>query len=348
MQSVRLAERFVGPGEPCFVIAEAGVNHNGDPALARKLVDAAAAAGADAVKFQTWLTDELVAPDAPTATYQRRLGSAETQYELLKALELRHEDFRELQRHAAARGIVFLSTPDEERSADFIDELGVPAFKIGSPEIRNLPFLRYVAGKQRPVVLSTGMADLVDVQRAVNAIEEAGNRDLVLLQCVSTYPADPADANLRAMETLADAFGYPVGFSDHTLGFEVAAAAVARGACVLEKHLTLDRSLAGPDHSASLDPETFGELVRIVRIVETALGSGDKRPAASEADARAALEKKIVTRRPISAGETFVEDALTSRRAAGGLPIGELARVVGRRSARPLAEYEVVTSEALE
>jgi N,N'-diacetyllegionaminate synthase len=348
MQRVPVGERFVGLGEPCFVIAEAGVNHNGDPELAAKLVDAAAEAGADAVKFQTWITEDLVASDAPTAEYQRRVGPQAMQDELLKGLELSYDDFRDLQQHALRRGITFLSTPDEERSVDFLDEIDVPCFKIGSPEIRNLPYLRYVARKGRPLLLSTGMSDLADVGRAVHAIEETGNRDIVLLHCVSAYPADPADANLRAMATLADAFGHPVGFSDHTIGTEVPAAAVALGACVLEKHLTLDRSLPGPDHASSLDPAEFEQLVRVIRTVEQALGTGEKQPAASEADARGALEKSILARRPIHAGETIAEDALVFRRAAGGLPVGELDRVIGRRTTRSLAENEAVTLEALE
>jgi N-acetylneuraminate synthase len=343
-----IAGRPVGPGHPCLVIAEAGVNHNGHVDLAHQLVAAAAGACADAVKFQTWDTDKLVTRDARMADYQKEnLGHERSQYDMLRALELSHAAFRDIQKQTAAHNIMFLSTPDEEDSADFLDGLGVPAIKIGSGEVTNLPFLAHVARKGRPIVLSTGMADLGEVERAVRTIEGEGNTQLVLLHCVSCYPADPADCNLRALDTLAAAFGYPVGFSDHTLGSEVALAAVARGACVLEKHLTLDTGLPGPDHKASLDPSGFGALVRAVRLVESALGDGRKRPRPAELPTKAVVQKALVVARPLEAGTRLRATDLVLRRTDGGLPSACLPLVVGRELVRALSAHEVVRWEAL-
>jgi N-acetylneuraminate synthase len=349
MRTVELAGRAVGPGQPCFIIAEAGVNHNGDPRLAERLVDAAREAGADAVKFQTWVTEKLVTPDARLAEYQaRNLGQSPSQYAMLKQLELGHDDFRRIKAHADRRGILFLSTPDEEDSADFLEELGVPAFKVGSGEVTNLPFLRHLARKGRPLILSTGMSTLGEVEAAVGAVEAAGNRGLVLLHCVSAYPAEPADCNLRAIDTLAAAFGCPAGFSDHTLGTEVAVAAAARGACVLEKHLTLDTQLPGPDHRASLDPREFAALVRAVRTVERALGDGAKRPTPAELETKKLVQKTIVAARRVRAGERLTADALALRRAGAGLPAAYLPLVLGRAVNRELDANQALTGDLLQ
>jgi len=344
-RAIDIGGRTIGDGRPCFVIAEAGVNHNGDVALAEQLIEAAHDAGADCVKFQTWITEKVVAPTAPLVGYQARTGATATsQFELLKPLELSYEDFRALKAYADSRGIVFLATPDEEGSADFLESLGVVAFKISSAEVTNLPFVRHVACKGRPVILSTGMSSLEEVERAVAAVEEEGNRELVLLQCVSSYPADPEDVNLRAMDTLAS-LGYPVGFSDHTLGIDVALAAVARGACVLEKHLTLDRSLDGPDHAASIEPAELAQLVRSVRRVEAALGDGVKRITDGERESRKALQKVVVTRRMLRAGEVITDADVTLLRADAGLPPESLDWVVGRRAARDVAAHSALTAD---
>ena len=254
MNDIKIPGRRIGSGQPVFIIAEAGVNHNGDYRLACKLIDAALDSGADAVKFQTWVTEKLVLKDAALAKYQREnLRKKKSQYQLLKELELTYPTFRRLKAYAKRRGILFLSTPDEEESADFLEEIGVPLFKIGSGEVTNLPYLKYIGRKGRPIILSTGMSTLGEVKAAVRAIEKTRNRNLVLLHCVSNYPTQPSDCNLAAMATLRAEFGYPVGFSDHTQGQSVAIAAVAMGACVLEKHLTLDNRMKGPDHRASLN-----------------------------------------------------------------------------------------------
>jgi N,N'-diacetyllegionaminate synthase len=341
--------RTVGTSAPCFIIAEAGVNHNGDPSLARRLIDVAAEAGADAVKFQTFRADRLVSLAAPKARYQLRVTSGqESQYEMLRRLELSEQDHRDLVEHARTRGICFLSTPFDEESADFLDDLGVPAFKIPSGELTNLPFLAHVAGKQKPIIMSVGMASLGECEAAVDAIESADNQRLVLLQCVSNYPADPADVNLRAMRTLHTAFGVPVGYSDHTEGLEVALAAVAMGACVIEKHFTLDRALPGPDHAASIEPVELEQLVRSIRIVESALGTSRKRPSQSEADTAAVARKSLVAACDLPAGAVLTDKLLTARRPGTGLPPAMRPHVLGRILRCPVAAGTPIALEMLD
>lgn len=347
--TISLGDRIVGGGAPCIVVAEAGVNHNGDLATAKALVDAAHEAGADAVKFQTWVTEKLVTPDAGIAAYQSRHGGqGKSQFDLLKPLELSFDAFRDLKGYADRCGILFLSTPDEEDSADFLDTLGLPLFKIGSAEVTNLPFLDYVARKGKPVILSTGMSTLSEVGAAVQAVRNTGNRAMALLHCVSDYPAEPEACNLRAMETLRTAFNCPVGFSDHTLGLEVATAAVAMGACVIEKHFTLDKRLSGPDHAASLDPDELRHMVEAVRIVESALGDGTKRPSPSEAVTRRVVQKVIVAARAMQRGSVLEEPDMLMRRAGEGLGVEHRAGLVGRRLLRDVRAYETIKLEMVQ
>ncbi|MCI0645000.1 MAG: N-acetylneuraminate synthase [Chloroflexi bacterium] len=324
---------MVGPGQPVFVIAEAGVNHNGDLALAKKLVDAAVAARADAVKFQTFKAEKLISSHAPKAAYQQETtGAEESQLAMVKRLEMPYAAFRELYDYCRRQGILFMSTPFDEESADFLAGLGMAVFKAPSGEVTNLPFLAHVAAKGRPLILSTGMSYLGEVETAVRIIEATGNNDLVLLHCVSNYPADPADANLRAMQTLAAAFDRPVGYSDHTLGTEVALAAVALGACVIEKHFTLDRELPGPDHRASLEPEELAAMVRGIRIVERALGHGRKEPTASEANTADVARRSLVAAGDIAAGAVLTEEMIAIKRPGTGLPPAMRPYLVGRRA----------------
>jgi N,N'-diacetyllegionaminate synthase len=347
-QTIEIAGRRVGPGHPCFIIAEAGVNHNGEIELARRLVDASLQAGADAVKFQTWVTEKLVAPSARMAEYQKEnVGGDLGQFEMLKALELSYDQFTQLKAYSDSVGAFFFSTPDEEDSADFLELLGVPLFKIGSAEVTNLPFLRHVARKGKPLILSTGMSTLAEVEAAVRTIEEAGNTQLILLHCVSNYPAQAADYNLRAMETMSAAFGYPVGLSDHTLGPQIATAAVALGACVIEKHFTLDKAMAGPDHPASADVAEFAGMVKAIRDVESAMGDGVKAPAPSELDTREVVRKSMVAKRALKAGETITEADLAFRRTSGGLDIAWLPLVIGKQIDRDLCENDLVTLDMI-
>lgn len=322
----------LGEGEGCFVIAEAGVNHNGDVALAHDLIDVAADARCDAVKFQTFKTEALVNRDAPKAEYQtQNTGSQESQYEMLKRLELPYEAHHELMAHARERGILFLSTPFDEESADFLDELGLPAFKVPSGEVTNWPLLRHLASKKKPMLMSSGMAYLSDVEGALRQIEDEVPA-VALFHCVSNYPADPAEVNLRAMATMRAAFGVPVGYSDHTLGWEVTLGAVALGASLIEKHMTLDRTLPGPDHKASLEPAELKEMMRAIRSIERALGDGRKRPSPSELEVAKVAKKSLIARREIAAGETLEMSMLICKRPGVGLAPSALPMVLGRKA----------------
>ena len=309
------------------------MNHNGDIARAKSLIDAAVLARADAVKFQTYHTERLVIANAPKADYQKRTtDGGESQAAMLRKLELSFEAFRELAAYCRAKGILFLSTPFDEESADFLLELGVPAFKMGSGELTNLPLLEHVARKGLPMIVSTGMADLSDVAAAVHALRHAGNSQIILLHCVSAYPADPATVNLRAMRTLTREFNLPVGFSDHTRGIEVAVGAAALGACIIEKHFTLDRRLPGPDHHASLEPCELAAMVDAIRTVQSALGDGVKRPVAVEHDTARVARRSLVAARDIKAGEILDRGAIGVKRPGTGLPASALDSLVGRRA----------------
>ena len=314
-----ISGRGVGSGCPCFLIAEAGVNHNGCPDMALELVDVAAECGADAIKFQTFRAERLVTASARMARYQQaNTGNDESQFEMLKRLELSREGHFALLERCRERGIIFMSTPFEEESADFLHELGVPVFKIPSGEMTNLPFLAHVAALGRPMIVSTGMCRLAEVEDAVRTIEAGGNRELVLLHCVSNSPADPA--NLCAMQTMQRAFQVPVGYSDHTEGTTVAVAAVTLGACVVEKHFTLDRSLPGPDHRASLEPDELRQLVGQIRVTESAMGSGRKERCDSESDTAAVARKSLVAASDIPAGSEITGEMIATLRPGTGLP----------------------------
>ena len=345
MKNIQLGERVVGDGAPAFVIAEAGVNHNGDVRLALELVDVAARTGADAVKFQAFVTDEVVTSRAEKAAYQvTATGSSGSQREMLKALELSPEDHRALRTRCEERSIVCLCTPYDEPSVEMLDGLGVPAFKIASTDITNVPLLRCVAAKSRPVLLSTGMSTLAEVETAVGTLKRAGlDGKIVLLQCTSEYPAPAREANLRAMQTMRKAFECPVGFSDHTEGIDVAVWAVAAGACVIEKHFTLDRTMKGPDHQASLEPAELAALVSAVRRVEEVLGTDVKQPMPSERSNTRLVRKSLVARRHIDAGEVLTADDLACKRPANGLSPTWFDRVVGQVAAVDMTPGEAFT-----
>lgn len=349
MPAIKLGPYVVGQNQPVLVIAEAGVNHNGDLAKAHQLIDAAAETGAHVVKFQSFVTEEIVTAEAPKAPYQEKAADQqESQFAMLKALELSPAAQAELKAHCEYRGILFLSTPYDMRSIDVLDAMSVAAFKIASTDTTNLPLLDYVARKGRPVILSTGMCDLSEVREAVTTMRQAGLSDIVLLHCTSEYPAPVEDVNLRAIRTLGDCFDCPVGFSDHTQGIQVAPWAVAAGACVLEKHFTLDRNLPGPDHRASLEPGEMAELIRRVHEVELGLGDGEKKAARSELPNREVMRKSLVARRTIAAGEVIESGALTCKRPATGLAPKLLTKVVGRRSTRLIQRDEILTEDSVQ
>jgi N-acetylneuraminate synthase/N,N'-diacetyllegionaminate synthase len=344
-----LGGRRIGHGHPCFVIAEAGVNHNGDLDLARRLVDCAAEAGADAVKFQSFQADQLCSPLAEKAAYQKKATDPlESQLAMLRRLELSPDAHRALRRHCEERRILFLSSPFDPASVDLLCSLGVPAFKLGSGEVTNAPLLAYAARQGKPILLSTGMSYLGEVEEALGVLGAAGASQVALFHCVSAYPADPGDANLRAMSTMAAAFHVPVGFSDHTPGLEVALAAVASGASLLEKHFTLDKSLPGPDHAASLEPSELRALVRGVRIVEQALGSPRKAPTAAELPTRTLVRRSLAAASHLPAGTELGPEHLTSLRPATGISAHLLAHVLGRKTRRALEPRQFLAWRDLE
>jgi len=344
-----VAGRGIGPGFPCFIIAEAGVNHNGELDLAFKLVDAAAEAGVDAVKFQTFRPESLVTRQARKAEYQEQQNSeGKTQFEMLKLLELSGEAFEKIYQYCSERNILFLSTPFDYESVDLLDRLGVAAFKIGSGEVTNLPFLRAIAARQKPVILSTGMSTLSEAEDAVMAIEGEGNKQIAVLHCTSNYPTDPKNVNLRAMKTLGTAFQYPVGYSDHTQGTDIPVAAVALGACIIEKHMTLDRNMPGPDHKASMEPLEMKAMVESIRKVEAALGSGRKTPTSTELDVIQVARRSLVAARDIPAGTELVPELIVIKRPGTGLPPSLLPYVLGRTTRVDVAADSCITFEMLQ
>lgn len=315
-----------------FIIAEAGVNHNGNIKLAKQLIDVAVGAGCDAVKFQTFKAEKIVTTGAPKAKYQlKTTSSTESQLEMLRHLELSYEEHKKLYEYCLKKGILFMSTPFDEESADFLDKLGVPIFKIPSGEITNLPFLIYVAQKGKPLIISTGMSHLHEVQAAVEALKKTKNKNFSLLHCVSQYPADPQDINLKAMDTLAKTFHVPVGFSDHTLGIEISLAAVALGAQIIEKHFTLDRRLKGPDHKASLEPLELKALVAGVHKIKVALGHGRKEPVSKEKEVSAIARKSLVAAQDILVGTVLSEELIAIKRPGTGLSPAMKANILGKK-----------------
>jgi len=340
----------------CYIIAEAGVNHNGSEEMAFRLVDAAVDAGADAVKFQTFKTEKLVTQWARKAAYQQAQTGEGGQFAMLKASELSDAAYQRLAGYCADKKIEFLSTPFDEESAEFLIGLGCRRLKIPSGELTNLPFLRFLAGKGLPMILSTGMADLDEVAEAVMLIatvrEEQGLSEplaevLTLLHCTSNYPTQPGDVNLRAMQTLADMFNLPVGYSDHTAGIAVAPIARALGATVFEKHFTLDRSLPGPDHAASLEPDELARMIQAIRETDTLLGSHEKVPTSAELEVRIAARRSVTLACDVAAGVTLTREMLTLMRPGNGLQPAKLEAVIGRTLRRPMQAGETLHEEDL-
>lgn len=317
----------------CFIIAEAGVNHNGDINIAKKLVDYAFEAGVDAIKFQTFKAENLVTKNALKANYQKQTTGNGNQYEMLKKLELSYDDHLILKKYCDEKGIIFISTPFDFESVDLLVKLDIPLYKISSGDLTNLPLVNYIAKLNKPMIISTGMADLGEVEDAVEAIKETGNNKISLLHCTSNYPTDYGDVNLNAMITLKNAFKLPIGYSDHTAGIEVPVAAVAMGAKIIEKHFTLDKSMEGPDHKASLNPEELKQMVISIRNVEKAFGNGIKRCTESEQNTKKVARKSIVASVNIKKGEIISYSNITVKRPENGISpkfidefIGKIAR----------------------
>jgi len=327
-----LASCGIGEGRPCYVIAEAGVNHNGNLETAHRLIDAAAKAGADAVKFQTWITEEVCTQGAIKAEYQKLHGGDEDQFTMLKGLELPFVWHSELKAHAEERKIQFLSTPDDVASLRLLCDLGVPLIKIGSGEVSNLPYLAKIAATGKPLILSTGMSDLAKIARALQAIRSVAQPpEVALLHCVTAYPAPEEEMNLRCIATLREAFQVPVGLSDHTVGSLAAVLGVGLGMTVYEKHFTLDRRMPGPDHAASTEPEPFAALVAEIRKAERMMGDGVKGTTASEVTNVAVVQRVLVYGRNLAAGSAIQEGDIKALRCGqDGLGPAELPRFQGR------------------
>ena len=328
-----------------FIIAEAGVNHNGDIDLAKELIDVAANAGVDAVKFQTWKTELLVSKDAKQAEYQtENTKKEESQYEMLKRLELSYKDFLKLKEYCDVKGVLFLSTPDEEQSADFLNNLQ-DIFKIGSGELTNIPFLKHIARFGKKIIISTGMATLSEIENALRIIYAEGisKEDVTVLHVTTQYPTPIEDVNLNAMNTIKNAFKINVGYSDHTMGIEVPIAAVALGAQVIEKHYTLSREMEGPDHKASLEPQELKMIVDSIRNIEKALGEGSKQPQKSEIENKKVVRKSIVASKNISMGETFTEANLKTMRVGRGISSSLWNDLIGVKASRNFFKDETVS-----
>ena len=333
-------------GERVFVIAEAGVNHNGQLELAKQLVDVAVEAGADAVKFQTFVPEELVSTQAPKAAYQlQTTDPEESQLEMIRRLTLPFEAFQALKEYCQQRGILFLSTPFDIPSARFLyRKLQLPIIKIPSGEITNYPLLREIGSYKAKVILSTGMADLGEIEDALDVLMANGTKreDITVLHCNTEYPTPMEDVNLRAMVTIRNAFQVAVGYSDHTEGIEVPIAAVALGATVIEKHFTLDRTLPGPDHKASLEPAELQAMITAIRNIEKALGSGIKKPSTSEQRNIPVVRKSIVARRSIRVGEILSEENLTTKRPGTGISPMRWQEIIGKPAPRDFAPDELI------
>ena len=332
LYSIVIRDRTIAEGAPVFFIAEAGVNHNGDVDKAKCLVDAAVDAGADAVKFQSFRTENLATPSAPKAQYHiETTGASESWFDLLKSQEMSGEMHEQLIRYCSEKGIIFLSTPYDEVSVDLLEELQVPAYKIASTDANNIPFLRYVARKGKPMILSTAMCTLAEVRASVAAIREEGVSSLIVMHCTGSYPAPTEETHMRAMRTLRDEMKVLVGYSDHTMADLNAILCVAFGAVAYERHFTLDRALPGPDHRMSLVPDELTRVVRLVRRAEAASGSCNKEVQPSERENRRVLRKSLVANRHLKRGDVLTRDAIAIKRPPLGIEPARFEEVIGRR-----------------
>ena len=331
-----------------FIIAEAGVNHNGSFDLAVELVNKAAYSGADCVKFQTFVAEDLVSKFAPKADYQKRLTEKyESQYEMIKKLELSFDTFRKLQTHCKSKDIIFLSTPFDLQGIDFLQSINIPFWKIPSGEITNLPYLERIANTHKDVILSTGMSNMDEIEAAISILKKYGAGKITLMHCNTEYPTPMCDVNLLAMQTLKKTFSLDVGYSDHTVGIEVPIAAVALGAVVIEKHFTLDKTMTGPDHAASLEPGELKKMVECIRNIELASGSEIKAPSPSEAKNIAIARKSIVARRDIKKGEVFSNENLAVKRPGNGISPMKWYDVIGKKADMDFPEDEIIVIEEI-
>lgn len=326
-----------------YIIAEAGVNHNGSVELAKALIDKAKEAGVDCIKFQTFVSENIVSKNASKAEYQKQqTDSKESQYNMLKRLELSFDEFVILRDYCKEKDIEFLSTAFDFDSIEFLARLGMKIWKIPSGEITNLPYLIKIARLGKPIFLSTGMSTMEEIRAAVSVLRQYGSGEITLLHCTTEYPAPYEDVNLKAINTIRDEFNIRIGYSDHTKGIEIPIAAVALGATVIEKHFTLDRNLEGPDHKASLEPNELKAMASAIRNVEDALGSGEKKPVKSEVKNLAIVRKSILAKRRIAKGELFTEENLTVKRPGTGISPMKWFELIGKKASRDFEEDELI------
>ncbi|MFK7825072.1 MAG: N-acetylneuraminate synthase [Oligoflexales bacterium] len=338
----------IGPNHACFIIAEAGVNHNGDLNKALKLVDIAVEAGANAVKFQTFIPGEVVSSVAQKANYQKLDGDhSNSMLEMIKDLALPFSDFEKIQEHCKSRGIIFISSPFDKSSAEFLFKMGLEIIKLGSGELTNTPLLDFLAKKGKFLIISTGMSTLGEVDQAIQIMQNHRRTDFALLHCVSSYPAESKYSNLRCLDTLKQAFNIPVGYSDHHMGNLISFAAVARGACIIEKHFTENRRQKGPDHACSLEPNELFDLVQGIRSIESALGDGVKVPTECELDVRAKSRKSIVACREIEKGIVLDESMLKIKRPGTGIEPINLPNLLGRTTKKKIGSDQLINRDDL-
>ena len=342
-KEISISSKKISENNRTFIIAEAGVNHNGSMETAKKMVDVAVEAGVDAVKFQTFKADKLILNNIEKAPYQKKTTNvSENQYEMLKRLEVTKEQNKELMMYCKQRGILFLSTPFERDSLNELDELGVSAFKIAATDLTNIQFLRQVASKGKPIILSAGMCYQEEVRMALEAIEEI-NRDVILLQCTANYPIQDEEANIKVVQTLENQFDIITGYSDHSQGVGASPYAVALGAKVIEKHFTLDRDMEGPDHKASVTPDELKQLVQDIRRVEKYLGNGVKMPTCSEQMTRKSLQKYLVAAKDIKEGEKFTNENVVAKRTGGqGISALYIDEVIGKISNKHFIQDQII------
>lgn len=356
MKTIQISRKLIGFDQPVFIIAEAGVNHNGKIELAKKLVDIAVDAGADAVKFQTFKGEDVVTKNAKMAKYQEKnLGKSETQLEMIKKFELPYEKFFDIKNYCDKKGIIFLSTPHSDDAIDFLDSL-IPAYKVGSGDLTNLPFLEKTAKKGKPIIISTGMSTLDEVIEAVNTIKKAGNNQIILLHCTTSYPCRLSDVNLRAMEAMKKTFeDVLIGYSDHTLGIAVMKLAAKHGAVIIEKHFTVDKNLPGPDHRVSLSANELKEAVRAIKNKdykvsideEIVLGSSEKKPTSEEEEIAKIVRKSIVAKVKITKGKIITKEMLAIKRPGTGIKPKYLNEIIGKRSRVELGRDAMISREDL-
>jgi N-acetylneuraminate synthase/N,N'-diacetyllegionaminate synthase len=348
MKTIKILNKFVGEQQPIFIIAEAGVNHNGKIEFAKKLVDIAANSGADAVKFQTFKTENLVTYNLESADYvKKNIGKNIKQHDMIKSLELNYQDFTNLKNYCDKKKIIFLSTPHSFDAIDYLENL-VPAYKFGSGDLTNIPALKYAAKKGKPIILSTGMSTLNEVKVAIESIRSNGNDKIIALHCTTNYPCPIDEVNLRAMITMKNQLDCFVGFSDHTMGITASIAATSLGAVLIEKHFTIDRNLPGPDHKASLEPIELKNMVTEIKNIEKILGDYEKKPTLNEEKIISIVRKSIVAKNGIEKGSIIREDMLVIKRPGTGLEPNYIHKIIGKKTKRKIQRDEVFQLDMVE